>query len=131
MYASTSCHLQRRLLAFLTALRRLVSPLPPSVCHMCHRPGCVLKLTASFSPLLYTGRLNVLANVVRKPMAQIFSEFAGKGPRKGQDVSRVTTRHESGAVECARGREAASEQGAARGPGRERAGKHAVVTLAA
>jgi 2-oxoglutarate dehydrogenase complex dehydrogenase (E1) component-like enzyme len=24
------------------------------------------------------GRLNVLANVVRKPMAQIFSEFSGK-----------------------------------------------------
>jgi hypothetical protein len=24
------------------------------------------------------GRLNVLANVVRKPMAQIFAEFSGK-----------------------------------------------------
>ena len=26
------------------------------------------------------GRLNVLANVVRKPLRQIFSEFAGAGP---------------------------------------------------
>lgn len=26
------------------------------------------------------GRLNVLANVVRKPLRQIFSEFAGVGP---------------------------------------------------
>ena len=29
----------------------------------------------------HRGRLNVLANVVRKPMAQIFSEFAGRGFR--------------------------------------------------
>ena len=28
----------------------------------------------------YSGRLNVLANVVRKPLRQIFSEFAGAGP---------------------------------------------------
>lgn len=27
---------------------------------------------------LLAGRLNVLANVVRKPLAQIFSEFTGK-----------------------------------------------------
>jgi hypothetical protein len=33
-----------------------------------------------FLSLLQTpsGRLNVLANVVRKPMAQIFAEFSGK-----------------------------------------------------
>jgi hypothetical protein len=29
-------------------------------------------------PSTNAGRLNVLANVVRKPMAQIFSEFSGK-----------------------------------------------------
>lgn len=28
--------------------------------------------------MLCSGRLNVLANVVRKPMAQIFAEFSGK-----------------------------------------------------
>lgn len=31
------------------------------------------------SCVVLPGRLNVLANVVRKPMAQIFSEFSGKG----------------------------------------------------
>ena len=29
------------------------------------------------SPCIHAGRLNVLANVVRKPMQQIFSEFTG------------------------------------------------------
>lgn len=33
----------------------------------------------------YVGRLNVLANVVRKPMKQIFSEFAGAVPAVGGD----------------------------------------------
>jgi len=32
--------------------------------------------------LLIAGRLNVLANVVRKPLRQIFSEFAGAGPEQ-------------------------------------------------
>jgi len=32
-----------------------------------------------------TGRLNVLANVVRKPMAQIFSEFSGKAQKGDND----------------------------------------------
>ena len=31
----------------------------------------------------HRGRLNVLANVVRKPMAQIFSEFTGVKPLSG------------------------------------------------
>lgn len=35
------------------------------------------------------GRLNVLANVVRKPMAQIFSEFSGK-KLKGPDEREYT-----------------------------------------
>lgn len=35
------------------------------------------------------GRLNVLANVVRKPMAQIFSEFSGK-KLKGPDEKEYT-----------------------------------------
>ena len=30
------------------------------------------------------GRLNVLANVMRKPMEQVFSEFAGRKPVQGQ-----------------------------------------------
>jgi 2-oxoglutarate dehydrogenase complex dehydrogenase (E1) component-like enzyme len=35
---------------------------------------------------LGAGRLNVLANVVRKPLRQIFSEFAGVGPEgEGQE----------------------------------------------
>ena len=29
----------------------------------------------------HRGRLNVLANVVRKPLEQIFAEFAGKQPK--------------------------------------------------
>ena len=37
--------------------------------------------TSSVSP----GRLNVLANVVRKPMRQIFSEFSGKPAEAGAD----------------------------------------------
>lgn len=32
----------------------------------------------------HRGRLNVLANVVRKPMAQIFSEFTGVKPLAGE-----------------------------------------------
>lgn len=32
-----------------------------------------------------TGRLNVLANVVRKPLRQIFSEFAGVGPEDDKE----------------------------------------------
>jgi hypothetical protein len=31
------------------------------------------------------GRLNVLANVVRKPMAQIFSEFSGKAQKGAEN----------------------------------------------
>ena len=33
----------------------------------------------------YAGRLNVLANVVRKPMSQIFTEFTGVKPKYAQD----------------------------------------------
>jgi hypothetical protein len=33
--------------------------------------------------LLLAGRLNVLANVMRKPMEAVFSEFAGRKPVKG------------------------------------------------
>lgn len=31
--------------------------------------------------VLHTGRLNILANVVRKPMQQIFAEFGGMKPQ--------------------------------------------------
>ena len=34
-----------------------------------------------------TGRLNVLANVVRKPMSQIFTEFTGVKPAYMDDDS--------------------------------------------
>ena len=51
----------------------------------CVSPPPPLTPCAPLPPL--TGRLNVLANVVRKPMRQIFSEFSGKpakvGPAKG------------------------------------------------
>eukprot|EP00892_Ulva_mutabilis_P000834 jgi/Ulvmu1/10751/UM068_0041.1 len=33
----------------------------------------------------HRGRLNILGNVVRKPLRQIFTEFAGKAPKKGED----------------------------------------------
>jgi len=35
----------------------------------------------------HRGRLNVLANVMRKPMEQVFSEFAGKSPVTGEGSS--------------------------------------------
>jgi 2-oxoglutarate dehydrogenase E1 component len=33
----------------------------------------------------HRGRLNILGNVVRKPLRQIFTEFGGKAPVKGSD----------------------------------------------
>lgn len=33
----------------------------------------------------HRGRLNILGNVVRKPLRQIFTEFAGKAPKRGED----------------------------------------------
>lgn len=33
----------------------------------------------------HRGRLNILGNVVRKPLRQIFSEFAGKAPEHSED----------------------------------------------
>ena len=37
-------------------------------------------------PACNAGRLNVLANVVRKPMKQIFSEFSGVQPKSEGDT---------------------------------------------
>ena len=39
----------------------------------------------SRSAFFPAGRLNVLANVVRKPMSQIFTEFTGVRPKYAQD----------------------------------------------
>lgn len=38
----------------------------------------------------HRGRLNVLANVMRKPMEQVFSEFAGRKPHKGVEGDTYT-----------------------------------------
>jgi hypothetical protein len=39
---------------------------------------CTMDCCNIVLPCVSAGRLNVLANVVRKPMAQIFAEFSGK-----------------------------------------------------
>ena len=54
--------------------RRSLAP-PSSPCFRCLR----------LPPSPPSGRLNVLANVVRKPMRQIFSEFSGKPAKAGED----------------------------------------------
>jgi hypothetical protein len=55
--------------------------------HRCVRLCCDALCHSCFeiADVASTGRLNVLANVVRKPLRQIFSEFAGVGPEDDKE----------------------------------------------